>query len=31
LRARLAEAGYTRVRGLFSMERGIVDLERRFR
>jgi glycosyltransferase involved in cell wall biosynthesis len=31
LRARMAAAGYARVRGQFSMERGIADLERRFR
>jgi glycosyltransferase involved in cell wall biosynthesis len=31
LRGRLAEAGYARVRGAFAMERGIADLERRFR
>ncbi|MEZ5830595.1 MAG: glycosyltransferase family 4 protein [Dongiaceae bacterium] len=31
LRARLAEAGYRRVRAQFSLERGIDDLERRFK
>jgi glycosyltransferase involved in cell wall biosynthesis len=31
LRDRLAAAGCARVRSLFSMERGIIDLERRFR
>jgi glycosyltransferase involved in cell wall biosynthesis len=30
LRARLAEAGYARVRTMFAMDRGIADLERRF-
>jgi len=30
-RERMAEAGFARVRGLFSMDRGIADLERRFR
>ena len=30
LRERIAEAGFDRVRGQFSMERGIADLERRF-
>jgi glycosyltransferase involved in cell wall biosynthesis len=31
LRARLAEAGFERVRREFSLDRGIDDLERRFR
>ena len=31
LRGRLAAAGYARVRSVFAMERGVVDLERRFR
>lgn len=31
LRERMAEAGHTRVRSVFAMERGIADLERRFR
>jgi glycosyltransferase involved in cell wall biosynthesis len=31
LRARLALAGYQRVRSLFAMDRGIADLERRLR
>jgi glycosyltransferase involved in cell wall biosynthesis len=31
LRERMAAAGYARVRSQFSMERGIADLERRFR
>ena len=31
LRAKLAEAGYNRVRANFSLERGIDDLDRRFR
>ena len=31
LRLRLAEAGYERVRREFALERGIDDLERRFR
>ncbi len=30
LRARMAEAGYARVRSVFAMERGVADLERRF-
>jgi glycosyltransferase involved in cell wall biosynthesis len=30
LRDRMATAGYQRVRGLFAMDRGIADLERRF-
>jgi glycosyltransferase involved in cell wall biosynthesis len=30
-RARMAEAGFARVRSRFSMDRGIADLERRFR
>jgi glycosyltransferase involved in cell wall biosynthesis len=31
LRGRLAAAGYARVRSVFAMERGVADLERRFR
>jgi hypothetical protein len=31
LRERMAAAGYQRVRGLFAMDRGIADLEQRFR
>ena len=31
MRAELAEAGYNRVRAHFSLERGIDDLDRRFR